>query len=189
MLEKSQIVKNAKKYFETAQSNGFMTTELMQFLGESFVSAPASTMKSLHNAFEGGLVDHLLTVAKFAVQYNNTHSDDFKVDQKSLLKVCFLHQIGKAFAYKPCESEWHRNNQGKMYDFVDDLVSMRIGERSLYYAINHGITFTEEEYIAILNFDKTDDKMSEYHNTLLGDLLKMSNHFAIKYEKIKYGNK
>jgi hypothetical protein len=57
---------------------------------------------------------------------------------------------------------------------------MRVGERSAYYAISHGVSLTEEEYTAILFFDKTDDKMSEYHNTMLGELLKMGNVLAIK---------
>ena len=60
---------------------------------------------------------------------------------------------------------------------------MRVGERSVLYAVQHGITLTDEEYAAILNFDKTDDKMVEYHNTTLGDLLKTASLFATKQAK------
>jgi hypothetical protein len=137
-------------------------------------------MTSYHNAFEGGLIDHLLKVAKYAIGINNSLPEDERVDQTSLLKVCLLHGIGKAKLYTPCTSEWHRKNQGKMYEFNEDLVSMRVGERSAYYAISHGVSLTEEEFTAILFFDKTDDKMSEYHNTMLGELLKMGNILAIK---------
>lgn len=182
-LEQSKIVANAKKYFDTATKNGFMTNELMSFLGEDFIKAPASSMTSYHNAFEGGLIDHLLKVAKYAIGVNNSLPENERVDQKSLLKVCLLHGIGKTKLYTPCTSEWHRKNQGKMYEFNEDLVSMRVGERSAYYAISHGIQLSEKEYTAILFFDKTDDKMSEYHNTLLGELLKMGNVLAIKSAK------
>lgn len=185
-LEQEKIVANTKKYFDTATKNGFMTDELMTFLGEDFIKAPASTMESLHNAFEGGLIDHSLRVAQYAVKFNNALPEDEKVDQTSLLKVCLLHQIGKAKLYKPCTSEWHRTNQGKMYEFKD-VTSMRVGERSLLYALSNGIKFTEEEYAAIIMFDKTDDKMAEYHNSILGELLKMGNTFAIKHEKNKLG--
>ncbi len=51
--------------------------------------------------------------------------------------------------------------------------------------MSHGISFTEEEYTAILNLDKSDDKMAEYHNSMLGDLLKTAAIFAIKHEKNK----
>jgi len=72
-----------------------------------------------------------------------------------------------------------------MYEFNDDISSMRVGERSIYYAMSHGIKFTEEEYTAIINLDKNDDKMAEYHNSMLGDLLKTAAIFAIKHEKNK----
>jgi hypothetical protein len=70
-----------------------------------------------------------------------------------------------------------------MYDFNNNLVSMRVSERSIYYALSNGVKFTDEEYAAILMFDKTDDQMAQYHNTTLGELLKMANIFAIKHEK------
>ena len=180
-LTKEKILANTKKYFETAKNNDFMTDELMAFLGESFINAPASTMDSLHNAFEGGLVDHLLRVAFYAVKFNNALPEDKKIDQKSLLKVSLLHQIGKAKLYVD-GPEWAKKN-GKHYDFNNALVSMRVSERSVYYATANGVSFTEEEFGAILMSDKTDDKQAEYHNSTLGDLLKMANLFAIKHEK------
>jgi hypothetical protein len=179
-LDQTKIVANTKKYFETATKNGFMNDELMSFLGEQFIKAPATSMTSYHNAFEGGLIDHLLKVAKYAIGINNSLPEDERVNQTSLLKVCLLHGIGKAKLYTPCTSEWHRKNQGKMYEFNEDLVSMRVGERSAYYAISHGVSLTEEEFTAILFFDKSDDKMSEYHNTMLGELLMMGIILAIK---------
>lgn len=186
-LEQEKIVANTKKYFDTATKLGFMNNELMTFLGEAFIKAPASTMESLHNAFEGGLIDHSLRVAQYAVLINKALPEAEQVDQTSLLKVCLLHQIGKANLYTPCTSEWHRKNQGKMYEFNEDLVSMRVSERSVYYALSHGVTFSEQEFSAIIMFDKTDDKMAEYHNSILGELLKMGNTFAIKHEKTKAG--
>lgn len=185
MLKQEQIVKNTKKYFQTAKDLGIMNDEFMTFLGEDFIKAPASTMKDLFNAFEGGLIDHLLNVTKYAVIFNNALPEEERVDQKTLIRTCLLHQIGKSKLYKPCTSEWHRTNQGKMYEFNDELTSMRVGERSVYYALSHGIELTEEEYSAIIMFDKTDDKMAEYHNTMLGDLLKTASLFATKHEKKK----
>jgi hypothetical protein len=179
-LEKEKIVANTKKYFDTATKLGFMNDGLTTFLGEDFIKAPASSMADFHNAFEGGLIDHLLNVAKYAVLINKSLPDEEKVDQDSLIKVCLLHQIGKAKLYKPCESEWHRKNQGKMYEFNEDLTSMRIGERSAFYATSNGVSLTEEEFVAILNFDKTDDKMAAYHNSMIGELLKMGSTLAIK---------
>lgn len=182
-LEQEKIVANTKKYFETATKLGFMNESLMVFLGEDFIKAPASSMAAYHNAFEGGLIDHLLNVAKYAVLINKSLPENEQVNQNSLLKVCLLHQIGKAKLYTTCTSEWHRKNLGKMFDFNEGLTSMRVGERSIYYATSNGITFTDEEYIAILNFDKVDDRMSDYHNSMVGELLKMGSVLAIKNEQ------
>jgi len=185
MLKQEQIVKNTKKYFQTAKEQGFMTDELMTFLGESFIKAPASTMADLHNAFEGGLIDHILRVTKYAVSINeNVLSENLKLDKKDIIKVCFLHQIGKAHLYVPCTSEWHIKNQGKLYEFNNELTSMRVGERSVYYVLTNGVTLTQEEYQAILNFDKdTTDLQSKYHTSNLGSLLKIANELAIIEEK------
>jgi hypothetical protein len=163
-LEQEKIIANTKKYFDTATKNGFMTEELMAFLGENFIKAPATNTTAQYNAFEGGLIEHLLRVAFYAVKFNNALPDNEKVEQTSLLKVCLLHQIGRATLFVPCTSDWHRTNQGKMYDYNEKLVSMRVSDRSIYYAMSHGITFTEEEYIAINN----EDKMAEFYNSTLG---------------------
>ena len=68
-----------------------------------------------------------------------------------------------------------------MYEFNEDIVSMRVGERSAYYVLSNGINLTEEEYIAITFFDKVDDRMSDFHNSMVGELLKMGSVLAIKH--------
>jgi len=174
MLSQEKIIKNTKKYFESAQMYGATTEELTSFLGESFIKSPATTTLNLHNCFEGGLIDYLLKVTKYAVSINESLPEDERVSKESLIKVCLLHQIGKSKLYKPCESEWHRKNQGKMYEYNEELVSMRISERSVFFAVSNGVKLTEDEYVAILNHDKNDDKMSEYHNNKVGEILKAS---------------
>ncbi len=183
MLTTEQILKNTTKYFQTATKYEVMNDKFMTFLGEAFIKAPATTQKDQFNAFEGGLIDYILTVTKYAVIFNDALPETERVSQASLIKVCLLHQIGKAHMFVPNTSEWHKNNLGKIYDFNQDLISMRVGERSLFYAMSNGIVLTEEEYAAIIMFDKSDDKMAEYHNTMLGDLLKTAVLFATKNKK------
>jgi len=189
MLDKDRVVKNIKHYFATGEKYGFMTKELMDFLGADFMEAPASTMSDLHNAFEGGLVDHTLRVTKYAFLINDVLPKDkgMVIDVASLIKVCCLHQIGKAKLYKPCLSECHRTNQGKMYEFVNDSTSMSVGERSVKYAMDNGVTFTDDEYQAILNFSKDDtDKQANYHSSMLGTILKQAIQLAIAEEQINH---
>lgn len=67
-----------------------------------------------------------------------------------------------------------------MYDFNEDLVSMRVSERSAYFSLKYGVELSEEEYQAIVNYDKSDDdKQSKWHGSTLSTLLRVANELAI----------
>lgn len=182
-MTNEKVLKNTEKYFKTAEKYGFMNDSLLEFLGQDFIKAPASTATNLHNAFEGGLIAHLLLTTKYAVSINAMLPDTLKVDNASLIKVCLLHQIGKAKLYKSFDSKWH-NDRGIMYEFNEELTSMRVGERSAIYALNNGVSLSETEYQAIINHDKEDtDKQSKWHTDTLGVILRQANELAIIEEK------
>ena len=183
-MDKKTISKNKKLFEFTNEKYSVYTTKLVEFLGNDLFTAPASTLLSLHNASEGGLLDHLIRVAKYAAMFNEILPETLKCTKESIIKVSFLCEIGKVFLYKPCESKWHRENQGKMYEFVEENTSMKIGERSLFYALSNGVMLTESEAQAILSFDKDDDdKMVKWHSTPLTKVLKTAIEFAIMEEK------
>jgi hypothetical protein len=181
-LSKEKIEANTKKYFSTAEKYNIMTPELIEFLGVDFISAAASTTNKLYNAFEGGLIDHILRVTKHALAINDLLMESKRVDKTSLIKVSLLHQIGKAKIYKETEKDWQRNS-GVLYEFKKNLVSMRISERSIHYIYSHNIKLTEEEHTAILHYDLINDDMTTHYNTVLGDILRMANTMAIMEEK------
>lgn len=185
MLDKEKIVANAKKYYETLKKHGIDNDQFIQFLGTEFVSQSASTQLDYHFCYEGGLINYLLTVTKYAIGINDSLPENEQVNKESLIKVCLLHGIGKAHLYIPNESEWHREKQGKLYEFNEKVTSMRVGERSIYYLAKFNIKLNEDEHIAILNADKITDRMSDYHNSMVGELLKMGSILAIKHDKLK----
>lgn len=177
---KEKILKNKEKFNKTNETYNILSENLLEFLGEDLYSAPASNMESMYNAFPGGLIDYILTVTKYGINLNDILPESQRVDKKSIMRVCFLHQLGKVKLYKFCESEWHRKNQGKMYDFNEDLVSMRVGERSAYYSLRYGVELSDEEYQSILNYDKTDDdKQSRWYGSTLSTILRLANELAI----------
>jgi len=181
---KHKILKNKETFLDKNDTYKIFTSELLEFLGEDLITAPASTLTSLHNAFPGGLVDHILKTTKYAIGINKTLPENLQVDKNSLIKVCFLHQIGKTFLYVWNESEWHRKNQGKIYEYNEELVSLKIGERSAYYSLKYGVELTDEEYQAIINYDKSDDdKQSKWYGCALSTILKQANELAIIEEK------
>lgn len=180
MSLKEKILKNKEKFNKTNETYNILPENLLEFLGEDLYSAPASNMESMYNSFPGGLIDYILSVTKYGINLNDILPESQRVDKKSLIKVCFLHQLGKVKLYKFCESEWHRKNQGKMYDFNEELVSMKVGERSAYYSLRYGVELSDEEYQSILNYDKTDDdKQSKWYGSTLSTLLRLANELAI----------
>jgi hypothetical protein len=184
MLTKEQIQKNQERFLEVNGKQQMFTQALVQFLGDAYFTAPASTMLSLHNAFPGGLLDHSIKVCRNMIQMNRMLPTDMQVAEKSIYKVAFLAEIGKTFLYRPCLSKWHRENQGKMYEFDESLTSMRVGERSIYYALQFGVELTQEEFQAVLNVDKPlDDLQAKWHSTTLAQLLRQATDLSIAIEK------
>lgn len=183
-LDKTRLEKNVKKFEEVNGKYEFFTKDLLDFLGQDYFLAPASPMRDMNNAFPGGLLDHTIKVAKYAVYLNNSLPESMREPLESVLKVSFLSEIGKTFLFKPCTSEWHIKNQGKYFEFNEDLVSMRVGERSAFYALSNGVKLTEEEYQSILNHDKSEeDKQVRWYTSKLGQLLKQATDLAILEEK------
>lgn len=187
MLNKAKIEKNTTKFFTKAEELEVMNDALMEEIGVDLIKAPATPMLNQHNAFEGGLIDHILRVTKYAIQLNNELPEKFRVNEVSLIKVCFIHQLGKAKLFIPCTSDWHRENQGKMYEYNNDLPQMTIPERSMYYAMKHGIKLTEYEAQSVFSYEKLDyDRQNKYFANTTGRLLKLAIDMAIIEEKERY---
>lgn len=182
-----------KLFLEIVKKYNACSPELLEFLETSgFYTAPASTSTKLHNAFDGGLIDHLIIVARRMLVINEANGKldpADKCDAESVAKVAILHGIGRAMLYTPNPSEWHKKNLGAMYEFNDNLVSMSVGERSLYYIYNFGkMKLTEDEHQAILNAEKNDpdDMGIKWHSTPLSDLIRDQLKWAIRTEKRKF---
>ena len=71
MIDATQIEKNKKAYYASIKAYNVCHIDLVDKLADmGLFEAPASTMLNLHNAFPGGLVDHLIRVAGYAVKLN-----------------------------------------------------------------------------------------------------------------------
>jgi hypothetical protein len=190
MLTTEQILKNKEIYLELAKKYGIANENLFTELGDDLFSSPASTMTSLHNAFPGGLVDHLIKVGTYAIKINETLPEQLKIQKSKVVKVALLSEIGKVGQYKVCESECHRKNQGKMYEFVDDNISLTVGAKSIYKILSSGTKLTPDEYQAILTFDKDindeKNKSLKWHAETLTIILRQAVELAILEEKSIY---
>lgn len=183
------IEQNKTNFISTLDKYKLCEPSLIEMLEPmGLFECPASTMTSLHNACPGGLVDHLLRVAKYAINHDKANEPELKCGNESLLRVALLHGIGKVGTYVDNPSDWHRKNLGQMYKFKEDVVSMTVGERSIYYLIKSGNAgmLIEAEYQAILNFGKdlSDDQAAKWHSEPLTVALRQAVEWAIMKEKI-----
>jgi hypothetical protein len=185
MISAETIKSNEKIFKGTVAKYNLCNELLLTNLGNELFLCPASTMLSMHNAFPGGLIDHVLRVAKKAQAINDYVLDpSLKQSKESLLRVCFLHSIGKVGLYTPNTDDWSVKKLGKMYEFNEERISMMTAERSILYILNSGNKLSDIEYQAIINYDKSsNDKIAEWHNEVLGEVLRMAIKLAIIEEK------
>lgn len=107
-----------------------------------------------------------------------------QVTKDSIIRVCLVHQIGKANMYAEQTSQWHKDNRGEMYTFNDEALSMSTAERSVFYALKSGIALTEDEVFAIYNYNSDFAHWSmNKQGEKLASLLKTANMIAIMEEK------
>lgn len=184
MLTAEQMEFNKKKFVETNTKYKIFTPELVDFLGEDFYVAPASTSLDMYGCYPGGLLNHTIKAGKYSIRINEFLPENLKQNVSSILKCVFLSQIGKTFMFKFNNSEWHRKTLGKMYEFVENDVSMKSSERALHYIMKYGVLLNEEEFQTILNSDKEpDDKMAKYRSSNLSNIVRMGFELSIIEEK------
>lgn len=184
MISKEKVLKNAKKFNDTGIKYEVVNDKLMEMLGDGFITAPCTTSTNLYNAYEGGLIEHIINVTKHALNVNESLPDGKKVSKGSLIRVCLIHQIGKAKMYIEQTSKWHRENKGEMYTWNDDLLSMSVAERSVYYTLKSGINLTEDEVYAIYNYNSEfAQKPLTSEGDKLAAILRVANMIATIEEK------
>jgi hypothetical protein len=184
MLTEDKILKNAKKFNDTGVKYEVINDDLINMLGQEFITAPCTTKTNLYGAYDGGLINHILNTTKYALKINETLPESKQVNTSNIIRVCLIHQIGKAKMYSEQTSQWHKDNRGEMYTFNENLLAMSTAERSIYYTLKSGINLSEDEVFAIYNYN-TD--FAQRPMTTLGEklaaLLRTANMISILEEK------
>jgi len=184
MLTQEKVLKNAKKFNDTGVKYGVINDELLTLLGDGFITAPCTTTTNLYGAYEGGLIQHIINTTKHALSINESLPESKQVNKDSIIRVCIIHQIGKAKMYVEQTSEWHKKNRGEMYTWNEDLLSMSTSERSIYYALKAGIDLTEDEVYAIYNYNSEfAQKQLTNDGDKLAAILRVANMIAVIEEK------
>lgn len=165
ILTPEQILENFQKFTKFIENSfrGERQEKLLKLVSDyedRIALAPASDNVGYHNAFPGGYVEHVMRVIEMAVNYYSYLKDTVGVEflnNVTLEEVMFAalnHDLGKIGVgdepyYEVNTSDWHVRNQGKIYKKNNNLVHMSVPDRSVFLLNSYGISFSENEYLAI----------------------------------------
>jgi len=145
-------------------------TKMYNFFQDRMMLMPASSFEHYHNCFAGGYVDHVLRVMSCAdAVYENWKalgSDCTGYTREELIFAALNHDLGKVGTqelemYKPNPSDWHRKNQGKIYEINPEIPFMSVPDRSLLLLQEFGIKFTQNEMMGIKLHDGMYDEANK----------------------------
>jgi hypothetical protein len=148
----TQVRQNFNKAVEYIKRDGI--NDLITWLENEtdYFTAPAST--NFHGNYEGGLMQHSLNVARFALHNLNMMVKE-KPELESLREsaiICGLfHDVCKTNTYF-LDKKWTKDENNKWKDYigykVQDSFPLGHGEKSLYL-ISKFIKLTDDEALAI----------------------------------------
>lgn len=161
-LSPEQMAENLAKFYSLIDKyiSGDRKDKLLEMykdIEETLATSPASTKISHHNAFAGGYLDHVIRVTEAALVFEKVwdkfgQSKNYTTEE--LAFAALNHDLGKLGTndepvYIPNQSQWHRENQGLMFNYNPAITHMRIAERSLFVLQKYGIQVSENEFLAI----------------------------------------
>jgi len=166
-------------------------------------TCPASTRVEYHGAYTGGLLVHTNQVIQTALRVVDSIGgirvfdpmvNDVHVDRASVVRCCFLHDLGKIGDiteryYLEQDNEWRRDNLGETYQINRTLYQryLPVPVRSLWLAQHFGVELTQEEYQAIVASDGPQTAMGATISTVRETPLTMLVHFADKWTALARG--
>lgn len=174
---------------------------------ERMIFLPASSTSHFHNAIPGGYIDHVLRVMDFSIsKYENTVDLGIDVSNFTIEELLFAamhHDLGKVGfpgegkdGYIFNKSEWHRKNQGKMYEPNPEIPFTLVQDRSLFLLQYYGIQCSWNEYLAIKTHDGLyDDSNKPYlvsyslqakMRTYMPQILHEADYAAAKFEFMRW---
>ena len=175
---------------------GCYSESLINEFGEKIANSTFNVNESNGGCYEGALIDvvlnnlctlgyHINEIA-FGLNAKGKRNHPFlSVNLDMLMRVLLLQHISKADYFISQSESWKRN-KGFLYDFNGELdTQLKIGERSAYICLKHGINLSETEYEAMTIIDK-DEKTFNSHITPLAQLVKTINQLVAVELQRKY---
>lgn len=144
--------------------------KLCDDLHDRLAVCPASTRTDYVGCFTGGLVWHSLNVLKSLKEMRAAFELENTVSSDSLIVMGLFHDLGKIGNdkndyYLPQASDWHRN-KGMLFEINDQLLSIPVATRSVWWLNQYGIPLSEAEMHAISSLGKSTGENVSFNPSL-----------------------
>jgi hypothetical protein len=136
---------------------------------DRLVMMPASHKVAYHNCFPGGYIDHVNRVVTAALETEKIWialgaTKNWTTEE--LVFSAINHDLGKMGnkdeeAYIPQTDAWRKDKLNEQYTFNTKLTFMSVPDRSLFLLTQHGISYSENEYLAIKLHDGIYDEANK----------------------------
>ena len=199
----NEVIELITDTFEGTRKTNIL--RMYEYFKDRMMFAPASGVVYYHNAFPGGYICHILNVTRFALRlyrvYEELELHTSEYDEEAIVFCTLHHDLGKIGNldydyYIPNESEWHRINQGKMYDYDKRLHYMTVTDRSVWLLSQFDIKMSEIEYLALRLTDGMYEEANKGYYMGFGEnknlktnlpyLLHNADMLATRWEKEQY---
>lgn len=169
---------------------------LINELGEKLKNASFNMNEANGGCYEGSLIEVILNnlctlgyhINELAFGLNDKGKRNhpfLNVNTEMIMRVLLLQHISKAEYFITQTENW-KKNKGYLFDFNGELeTQLKMGERSAFLCMKHGIQLSEIEFEAMTIVDK-DDKCFNSHQNQLVVLVKTINQLVAVELQRKY---
>ena len=180
MISEELKSKNINLFFNKLNNLGIDTEKMEATLKDKLENASFSMNADSNCAYDGSLIHIVLrTFTPIAIKLNEILPEEIRVDLKSLIKVCLLINISKSEMFVKNDNQWEVEKRGILYKYAKSEVALKMGARSILLCQELGITFTPEEFEAMLILDKDDsDLQSKFYSNPLSVIIKQANELT-----------
>jgi hypothetical protein len=163
----NQLINYIETYIQSPRKEALI--KMYESMAEKILTAPASSNSTRHNCWPGGYIDHVNRVVKCSLKLWDTWellgANTKNYTKEELVFAAINHDLGKIGSstdeyYIPNDSDWHVK-RGQIYKINPKLQFMKVPDRSVFLLQEFGISFSENEYLAIKLHDGLYSKGNE----------------------------
>jgi len=180
MITEELKQKNFELFVKKMEDFGVTAERIQNVFGDKLINASFAIEPNSMLTYEGSLLHVVLrTFTPYAIKLNGLLPDEIKADQKSLVKVCLLQHLAKAFMFEKNDNAWEIEKLGKTFKYSQHKIALRLGARSLVLAMKLGVELNEYEVEALTIIDKgASDEQAKFFATPISVIVRQANELT-----------